>query len=86
MKIHADHQPYRKKPYVARWYEGTRQRNKFFASAAARDEYIHKLKETAQRQDPVLPTIPPHQLIRWQQAMAIAPDADPVEVFKFWKA
>jgi hypothetical protein len=86
MRIHADHQPYRKKPYVARWYEGTRQRNKFFASAAARDEFIHQLKETAQRQDPVLPTIAPHQLIRWQQAIAIAPEADPVEVFKFWKA
>jgi hypothetical protein len=79
MKIHADHQPYRKKPYVARWYEGSRQRNKFFASAAARDEFIHQLKETAQRQDPVLPTIAPHQLIRWQQAITIAPEADPVE-------
>ena len=61
-------------------------RTKFFASAAARDEYIHQLKETAHRQDPVLPTIPPHQLIRWQQAMAIAPEADPVEVIKFWKS
>jgi len=40
----------------------------------------------AQRQDPVLPTIASHQLIRWQQAMAIAPEADPVEVFQFWKA
>lgn len=97
MRIHADHQPYRKKPYVARWYEAApssaeasdgklRQRNKFFASAAARDEFIEQLKLTAQRQDPVLPTIAPHQLIRWQQAMAIAPEADPVEVFKFWKA
>jgi hypothetical protein len=64
MRIHADHppslelrrayQPYRKKPYVARWYESAsssakvsdgklRQRNKFFASAAARDEFIHQL-------------------------------------------
>ena len=50
MRTHADHQPYRKKPYVARWYEGTRQRNKFFASAAARDEFIEQLKLTAQRQ------------------------------------
>ena len=97
MRIHADHQPYRKKPYVARWYEAApssakasdgklRQRNKFFASAAARDEFIEQLKRTAQRQDPVLPTIAPHQLIRWQQAIAIAPEADPVEVFEFWKA
>jgi len=97
MRIHADHQPYRKKPYVARWYEAApssakasdgklRQRNKFFSSEAARDAFIEQLKLTAQRQDPVLPTIAPHQLIRWQQAIAIAPEADPVEVFKFWKA
>jgi integrase len=96
MRIHADHQPYRKKPYVARWYEAApgsakatpgklRQRNKFFASAAARDEFIEQLKLTVHRQDPVLPTIAPHKLIRWQQAMEIAPEADPVEVFKFWK-
>jgi len=84
MKMHADHQPYRKKPFVARWYEGTRQRNRFFSTQAARDEFIQQLKDTAQRQDPVLSTIPPHKLIRWQQAIAIAPEADPVEVFKFW--
>jgi integrase len=108
MRIHADHlaspfglrrayQPYRKKPYVARWYEAApssakasdgklRQRNKFFASAAARDAFIAQFKQTAQRQDPVLPALAPHQLIRWQQAVAIAPEADPVEVFQFWKA
>ncbi|MFO7725339.1 MAG: hypothetical protein R6V45_07300 [Oceanipulchritudo sp.] len=67
MRIHADHQPYRKKPYVARWYEAApgsakampgklRQRNKFFASTAARDAFIEQLKLTAQRQDPVLGT------------------------------
>ncbi len=84
MRIHADHQSYRKKPYVARWYEGTRQRNKFFASAAARDGFIGQFKQTAQRADPAFPTIEPHQLMRWQQAMVIAPEADPIEVFKFW--
>jgi hypothetical protein len=95
MKIHTDHQLYRKKPYVARWYEAApdsakatpgklRQRNRFFASAAARDEFIAQFKQTAQRQDPVLPALAPHQLMRLQQAVAIAPEADPVEVFKFW--
>jgi hypothetical protein len=47
MKIHTVHQPYRKKPYVARWYEGTRQRNKFFASAAAREEFIGEFSKHA---------------------------------------
>ena len=84
MRIHADHQPYRKKAYAARWYEGKRQRNKFFASAAARDEFIAQFKKTLERADPSFPIIEPHKLVRWQQAMAIAPEADPVEVFKFW--
>jgi integrase len=86
MRIHSDYQPYRKKPYVARWYEGTRQRNRFFSTETARDEFIDQFKKQAQRADPTLPSIEPHKLIRWQQAMAIAPDADPVEVFKFWAA
>lgn len=84
MRIHADHQPYRKKPYVARWYEGARQRNRFFSTESARDEFIVQFKQHAQRADPSLPALAPHQLIRWQQAVEIAPEADPVEVFKFW--
>lgn len=84
MKIYTDYQSYRKKPYVARWYEGTRQRNRFFSTETARDEFIDQFKKHAQRADPTLPTIKPHKLIRWQQAMEIAPDADPVEVFRFW--
>lgn len=82
--MHADYQSYRKKPYVARWYEGTRQRNRFFSTETARDEFITQFNKHAQRADPTLPTIEPHKLIRWQQAMAIAPGADPVEVFQFW--
>ena len=86
MKIHTVYQATRKKPYIARWYEESRQRNKFFSTEEARAAFIEQFQKTAQRQDPVLPTIAPHQLIRWQQAMAIAPEADPVKVFKFWKA
>ena len=84
MKIHTVYQATRRKPFIARWYEGSRQRNKFFASEAARDEFIAQFKQIALRADPAFPTIEPHKLIRWQQAMAIAPDADPVEVYKFW--
>ncbi|MEX0331436.1 MAG: tyrosine-type recombinase/integrase [Puniceicoccaceae bacterium] len=84
MRIRKDYQEYRKKPYVARWYEGRRQRNKFFATESAREEFIEQFGKTAQQADPALPTIDPHRLIRWQQAIAFAPDADPVEVFKFW--
>ena len=84
MKIHTVYQPKRKKPYTARWYEGKRQRNRFFSTEEARSNFIEEFQKLAQRQDPTLLPLAPHQLIRWQQAMAIAPDADPVEVFRFW--
>ena len=76
---------YRKKPYVARWYEGTRQRNRFFSTESARETFIQRFEQSSRRADPVLPDLPPHQLMRWQQATQIAPEADPVEVYKFWK-
>lgn len=84
MKIHTVYQSYRKKPFVARWYEGTRQRNRFFSTEAAREEFIQEFSRTNERADPALPQIEPSKLLRWQQAMQIAPEADPVEVFQFW--
>jgi hypothetical protein len=94
MKIHTTYQPKRKKPYVARWYEAPssakatggkkRQRNRFFSSESARSAFIEQFQKLSQRQDPSLESLAPHQLIRWQQAMAIAPEADPVDVFKLW--
>lgn len=84
MRIHTAHQSYRKKPFVARWYEGTRQRNRFFATEAAREEFIQGLFKVNEQTDPSLPQIELSKLIRWQQAMEIAPNADPVEVFQFW--
>ena len=84
MKIHTIYQPKRKKPYIARWYEGKRQRNRFFASESSRAEFIDEFQKLSERQDPTLHELAPHQLIRWQQAMAIVPEADPVEVFRFW--
>jgi integrase len=84
MKIHTVYQSKRKKPYIARWYEGKRQRNRFFATESSRAEFIEQFNKLSERQDPSLHELAPHQLIRWQQAMAIAPEADPVEVFRFW--
>jgi integrase len=84
MKIHTIYQPKRRKPYIARWYEGKRQRNRFFATESSRAEFIEQFQKLSERQDPTLFELAPHQLIRWQQAMAIVPEADPVEVFRFW--
>lgn len=84
MKIHTVYQAYRKKPYVARWYEGTRQRNRFFSTEKSRAEFIARAERASVRQDATLPDLPPHQLMRWQQAAQLAPEADPVEVYRFW--
>ena len=84
MKIHTVYQATRKKPFIARWYQEGRQRNRFFSTEEARTEFIEQFQKSTERQDPSLQPLAPHQLIRWQQAMAIAPEADPVEVFKFW--
>lgn len=84
MKIHTVYQAYRKKPFVARWYENGRMRNRFFSCEEARETFIREFSHAAGRQDLTLPTIEPHKLIRWQQAAQLAPEADPVEVFRFW--
>lgn len=84
MKVLTHYQSYRKKPYVARWYEGSHQKNRFFESEESRTAFIKDFEKTRLRQDPDLPEIALSQLIRWQQAMQIAPQADPLEVFRFW--
>jgi len=86
MKIHTVYQDYRKKPYVARWYEGGRMRNRFFSTEEARAKFIESFQYSTAGQDPSLPAIEPHKIIRWQQAAVIAPEADPVEVYRFWSA
>lgn len=86
MKIHTVHQPYRKKPFVARWYENGRMRNRFFSSDEARAAFICEFGKTPGKQDISLPPIEPHKIIRWQEAAKLAPEADPVEVFRFWIA
>jgi len=84
MKVLTHYQSYRKKPYVARWYEGSHQENRFFESEESRTAFIKDLEKTMLRQDPGLPEIALSQMIRWQQAMQIAPQADPLEVYRFW--
>ena len=74
MDIKTVYQSYRKKPYVARWYEGGRMRNRFFSSEKARAEFVRNFSKTAAGQDPALLVIKPHKLIRWQQAAQMAPE------------
>ncbi|MCH8474221.1 MAG: hypothetical protein LAT55_03225 [Opitutales bacterium] len=64
MKIHTVHQAYRKKPFVARWYENGRMRNRFFSSDDARAAFIREFGKTTGKQDISLPPIEPHKIIR----------------------
>jgi len=41
MKMRLHYQEYRKKPYVARWTEGGKTRNRFFDSESERAKFIH---------------------------------------------
>lgn len=84
MEFYTTFQPYRKKPYVARWYEHGRPRNRFFSTEQARDTFVRTARLTSIRMDVQLPAVPIHELGRWQQARKLAPEADPVEVFQFW--
>jgi len=61
-------------------------RNRFFATEQSREQFIRNFRQSAAGQDPSLPIIEAHKIIRWQQAAQIAPDADPVEVYRFWSA
>jgi len=80
MKFRLSHQPYRKKPYVVRWSENGKTYNRFFATEADRTHFIKNFNQ----QDVTISLIEPHKLYRWQEASRLAPEADPVEVFRFW--
>jgi hypothetical protein len=74
MKILTHYQLYGKKPYVARWYEGAHQKNRFFDSEESRAAYIKDFEQIMQRRDRDLPEMAPRQLIRWQIALAMTKD------------
>jgi integrase len=84
MEIRTAYQSYRKKPFVARWSENGKSRNRFFATEKDRTQFIESFQLNATRQDASIPLIEPRKLIRWQEAVKLDPSADPVEVYRFW--
>lgn len=84
MEFRLSHQAYRKKPYVARWVEDGTTRNRFFATESERAQFMESFQQHAARQDASIPLIEPRRLIRWQEAVRLAPEADPLEVYRFW--
>ena len=61
MEFRLSHQPYRKNPFVARWSDEGKIRNRFFATEAARTRFI----EAYHGQDAAIPLIEPRKLYRW---------------------
>ena len=73
MEIRTAYQSYRKKPYVARWSENGKSRNRFFATEKDRAQFIESFQQNATRQDASIPLIEPRKLIRWQEAVKLDP-------------
>jgi len=67
-------------------YGGTR-KCRFFATEAERERFIEAFQEQlSQNGTSLLLGFDPAKMRRWQEAARLAPDADPVEVMRFWLA
>jgi integrase len=60
---------------------------RFFATEAEREQFIDEFQEQlSQNGTSLLLGFDPVKMRRWQEASRLAPDADPVEVMRFWLA
>jgi len=83
MEIKRHYRPDRVKKYEARWYVEGRLKCRFFATEAERERFIEEFQEQLARNGK---DFDPARVRRWQEAARLAPDADPVEVMRFWLA
>lgn len=96
MEIKRHYQPKRVKKYEARWYVEGRLKCRFFATEAEREAFIQSCDGSP---PPAIRTRIPKQVSeesiqgidrakvrRWVEASRLAPNADPVEVMRFWIA
>lgn len=60
---------------------------RFFATEAEREQFIDEFQEQlSENGTSLLLGFDPAKMRRWQEASRLAPDADPVEVMRFWLA
>lgn len=87
MEIKRHYRPEKVKKYEARWYVEGRLKCRFFATEAEREQFIDEFQEQlSQNGTSLLLGFDPAKMRRWQEASRLAPDADPVEVMRFWLA
>jgi len=87
MEIKRHYRPNRVKKYEARWYVDGRAKTRFFATEDEREQFINNFSEQVARNGTdLLLGFNAANMRRWQEASRLAPDADPVEVMRFWLA
>jgi integrase len=87
MEIKRHYRPERVKKYEARWYVGGRLKCRFFATENEREKFVENFSEQLERNGrDLLLGFDAAKMRRWQEATRLAPEADPVEVVRFWLA
>lgn len=87
MEIKRHYRPEKVKKYEARWYVEGRLKCRFFATEDERERFINQFAGQVERSGTdLLLGFEPARMRRWQEASRMAPDADPVEVMRFWIA
>ena len=87
MEIKCHYRPNRVKKYEARWYLDGKAKMQFFATEDEREQFINNFSEQVARNGTdLLLGFNAAQMRRWQEASRLAPDADPMEVMRFWLA
>ncbi len=86
MEVIRHYRPEKVRKYEARWYVDRKLKCRFFATEEEREAFIAQFTKTVRRQGEEVLRFDSGQMRRWEEASKLAPDADPVEVMRFWLA
>ena len=87
MEIKRHYRPEKVKKYEARWYVEGRLKCRFFTTEQEREKFVEDFSEQVSRHGrDLLLGFNAAKMRRWQEASRLAPEADPVEVMRFWLA
>jgi hypothetical protein len=87
MEIKRHYRPEMVKKYEARWYVDRKMKCRRFSTERERETFIAEFTEQiAKNGTDLLLGFEAGKMRRWQEASRLAPEADPVEVMRFWIA
>jgi hypothetical protein len=87
MEIKRHYRPEMVKKYEARWYVDRKMKCRRFSTERERETFIAEFTEQiAKNGTDLLLGFETGKMRRWQEASRLAPEADPVEVMRFWIA